>query len=245
MKHTAAFFTFSCALLLAALLTTNHKQIAQARGATALTPSQTAQANGDSYVYADFETVQNNRVVSSHGGIVQLFEYHESTPSHFKGLAGSSPAAPELVRLKQDDPNRAAAFDYELYSPNQYAGVSMEVHGQADKDGKPVADDLSAYKFLMMQIYSTGVPSLRVEFISRGQGMNLSSGFPQYTFRIKPGFNTYKIPLGSLTQPSWVDTRVNNKDILKKLTSISLSAYCEGCAPIRGTVVVDNITFQK
>jgi hypothetical protein len=176
---------------------------------------------------------------------VQLFAYQETTPSRFKGLANSAPPAPELVRLKPDDPNRAAAFDYELYSPNQYAGVSMEVHGQADKDGKPVADDLSAYKFLSLQIYSTGVPSLRVEFISRGQGLNLASGFPQYTFKIKPGFNTYKIPLGSLAQPSWAETRLNNKDVLKKLTSISLSAYCERCAPVKGTVVVDNIIFQK
>jgi hypothetical protein len=149
------------------------------------------------------------------------------------------------VRLKPDDPNHAIAFDYELYSPNQYAGVGVEVNGQPGKDGKPVADDLSAYKFLSMQVYATGVQSLRVEIMSRGQGINLTGGFPQMAFRVKPGFNTYRIPLGSLKQPSWASTKVGAQDVLKKLTAVSLTAFCEKCAPVRGTVVVDNITFEK
>ncbi|HYJ47295.1 MAG TPA: hypothetical protein VEV81_11850, partial [Pyrinomonadaceae bacterium] len=155
------------------------------------------------------------------------------------------PPAPEAVHLKPDDPNHAIAFDYELYSPNQWAGVGVEVHGQPDKDGKPVADDLSAYKFLTMQIYATGVPNLRVEIVSRGQGINLSSGFPQMSFKVKPGFNTYKFPLSSLSQPSWAETKLSPKDVLKKLTLVSLTAYCEQCTPVHGTVVVDNIMFQK
>ncbi|HEX8922566.1 MAG TPA: hypothetical protein VF766_13920, partial [Pyrinomonadaceae bacterium] len=156
-----------------------------------------------------------------------------------------SPPAPELVRLKKEDPNKAAAFDYEMYPPNQYAGVGIQVQGQPDKDGKPVADDLSAYKFLTMQIYATGVPRLRVEIMSRGQGINMTSGFPQSSFKLKPGFNTYKIPLSTLAQPSWADNKVSTKDVLKKLTGITLTAFCETCTPIQGTVVVDNIAFEK
>jgi hypothetical protein len=208
-------------------------------------PAKDDKGEGDSFVYADFENVQGNRAFSSRGGTVQLISYHERTASRFKGLADTSPPAPEVVRLKPDDPNRAVAFDYELYSPNQYAGVGLEVQGQPQKDGKPVADDLSGYKNLLMQIYATGVTSLRVEIMSRGQGINLSSGFPQSSFKIKPGFNTYKIPLGSLSQPSWVDTRLSAKEVLKKLTAVSLTAFCESCAPVKGTVVVDNIVFQK
>jgi hypothetical protein len=139
------------------------------------TASSGQAGNDDSFVYADFETSQNNRPVSNRGGLVQLISYQETTPSRYKGLEGASPAAPELVRLKQDDPNRAITFEYQLFSPNQYAGVGVEVHGQADKDGKPVADDVSAYKYLSMQIYATGVPSLRVELISHGQGLNHSA----------------------------------------------------------------------
>ena len=65
------------------------------------------------------------------------------------------------------------------------------------------------------------------------------------SFKIKPGFNTYKIPLSSLSQPSWAQTKVSTKDVLKKLTAVSLTAYCEQCTPINGTVVVDNLVFQK
>lgn len=246
MKRLATFFAFFCALLLAAMFTTGSKQLAQSSGATTPEASPPAgQSGGDQFVYADFETVQDNRPVSSHGGQMQLISYQESTPSKVKGLANASPPAPELVRLKADDPNRAAAFDYEMYPPNQYAGVGLQVQGRPDKDGKPVADDLSAYKFLTMQIYATGVPRLRVEILSRGQGINMTSGFPQSSFKLNKGFNTYKIPLKDLAQPPWADTRVSTKDVLKKLTGISLVAFCEGCTPIQGTVIVDNIVFEK
>lgn len=209
-------------------------------------PSAAApQADGDRFVYADFEDVQDKRPVSKRGGLVQIVSYQETTPSRFKGLADSNPPAPELVRLKADDPNRAAAFDYELYSPNQYAGVGLEVQGRPVQDGKLVPDDLSAYKHVSMQVYATGVQSLRFEIISRGQGINLTSGFPQMSFKIKQGFNTYKIPLGSLAQPSWVETRVGTKDVLRKLTAVGLTTYCERCTPLKGTVVVDNIAFEK
>jgi len=234
MKRAAILCAILCALVLTVLLAADESRPALAA------------PQGDALVYADFESVQDNRPVSKRGGWIQLNSYEETTKSKFKGLANASPGAPELVRLKQDDPNKAAAFDYELYSPNQYAGVGLEVHGQPDKDGKSVADDASGYKFISLQVYATGVPRLRVELISRGQGMNMSSGFPQAAFKVKPGLNTYKIPLNSFAQPSWVENKVSTKDVLKKLTAVSLSAFCEGgCAPVQGTVVVDNITFEK
>lgn len=197
------------------------------------------------FVYADFETMQNNRPVSSHGGLIQLISYEETTPSKFKGLAGASPAAPELVRIKKDDPNHAMAFDYQLYAPNQYAGVGVEIHGEADKDGKAVPDDLSSYKYLSLQVYATGVTVLRAEIMSRGQGLNITNGFPQLPFKLKPGFNTYRIPLNSMVQPAWQQDRVGAKDVLKKLTAVSITAYCEQCLPISGTIVIDNVIFEK
>ena len=242
MRRAAAFFAFFVTLALT-LSAGGARRSVCASGATLQTP--VAQAGGDSLVYADFENIQDKRPFSSRGGLVQLVSYAESLKSKFKGLENSNPPAPEAVRLKPDDPNHAIAFDYELYSPNQYAGVGVEVHGQADKDGKPVADDLSGYKFLSMQIYATGVSNLRLEVMSRGQGINLTSGFPQMSFKVKPGFNTYKFPLGSLSQPTWAQTKVGAKDVLKKLTAVGLTAYCEQCTPVHGTVVVDNIVFQK
>ena len=227
--------TTSLALVCAALLFTP----------AAATRPPAPPAQSDAFVYADFETADGKRPVSKRGGHVQLISYQESTPVRFKGLADANPPAPELVRLRPDDPNHAAAFDYELYSPNQWAGVGLEVQGQPAKDGKPVPDDLSAYKQLSMQVYATGVSALRVEIISRGQGIHLTSGFPQMSFQVKPGFNTYKIPFGSLSQPRYIETRVGAKDVLKKLTAVSLTAFCERCTPVKGTVVVDNIVFEK
>jgi hypothetical protein len=245
MKRSATFLAIFCASLLAAMLASGSRPLAHTSGATSQEATQAAQPGGDQFLYADFETVRDNRPVSNRGGQVQLISYQESTPSKIKGMASLSPPAPELVRLKKDDPNRAAAFDFEMYPPNQYAGVGIQIQGLPDKDGKPVADDLSAYKFLSMQIYATGVPRLRVELLSRGQGINMTSGFPQSSFKLKPGLNTYKIPLNTLAQPSWADTKASTKDVLKKLTGISLIAFCENCTPTQGTVVLDNVVFEK
>jgi hypothetical protein len=237
MKLAPTSLAFFCAALLLS-------PAAVTRPAAA-PPARPPQPDGDKFVYADFEAADGKRPVSRRGGLVQLVSYQETTPARFKGLPDATPPAPELVRLKPDDPNRAAAFDYELYSPNQYAGVGVEVNGQPQKDGRPAADDLSAYKYISMQVYATGVPTLRLELISRGQGINLPSGFPQSSFKIRPGFNTYRIALGSLTQPQWAVERVSPKDVLRKLTAVGVTAYCERCTPVKGTVVIDNIVFEK
>ncbi len=205
-----------------------------------------AAQGADKLIYADFETVQENRPVSSRGGLVQLFTYQENpaNPSHFKG-APTIENAPDVVRLSKDSPNKAITFDYELRMPNQWAGVTVEVHGQPDKDGTPVADDVSGYKYLTLQLYVTGVTSVTVEFISKGHGIKIDSGSPQMSFRISKGFNTYKVALDSLSQPSYVDTRVNPKDLLKKLTQVNVSVACSQCVPTTGTVVIDNLIFQN
>ena len=210
-----------------------------------LSLSALSQEGGDKFVYADFEKMDNGRPVSSNGGMVQIYVGQESTPVKFKGLANASPGAPELIVLKDAPQNHLASFEYSLFGPNQWANVTLEVQGRPMKDGKPVADDVSGYKQMAVQLYATGVDSLRVEFISHGQGINLDAGFPQLPIRIKQGLNTYVIPLKGLTQPSWVQDRVDPKEVLKKLTAISISAYCEQCTPHNGMVLVDNVVFQK
>ena len=203
-----------------------------------------AQEGGDKFVYADFEKMENGRPVSANGGFVQIYTAQESVPVKFKGLANASPGAPELIVLKDAPQNHLASFEYNLVGPNQWANVTLEVQGRPQKDGKPVADDVSGYKQMALQLYATGVDSLRVEFISHGQGINLTAGFPQLPIRLKSGLNTYVIPLKGLSQPSWAE-RVDPKEVLKKLTAISVSAYCEQCTPKNGMVLVDNIVFQK
>ena len=216
------------------------------RMSESLTPAQDPKAQkGEKLVYADFETVQDNRPVSSRGGPIQLQAYSErpTMPSHFKG-AGTTDA-PELVRLSKDNPSRAMTFEYDMQGLNQYAGVSVIIHGLADKDGKPVSEDVSAYKYLSLQIYVTGVTSMSAEFMSNGQGLD-ANGYPQLTFRVtNTGFNTYLVPLGSLNQQSWAQPRLGAKDVLKKLTAIKIGVSCNNCQTTKGTVVIDNMVFQN
>jgi hypothetical protein len=201
---------------------------------------------GEKFVYADFEKTESGRTVSNGGGLVQIYTSTESTPVTFKGVPNASPGAPELVRLKTDPQNRLASFEYALTGPNQWAQVTLEIEGHPMKDGKPVADDVSGYKQLSVQLGATGVESLRVEFISHKQGLNIESGFPQLPIRLKPGLNTYLIPLKGLSQPTWVkEQRVDSKEVLKRLTAISISAYCDQCTSQNGMVLVDNLVFQE
>ena len=208
--------------------------------------AQNEKSSAEKFVYADFEKIENGRPISNGGGLVQIYTATESTPVTFKGLANASPGAPELVRLKTDPQNRLASFEYALTGPNQWAQVTLEIQGHPMKDGKPVADDVSSYKQLSVQLGATGVESLRVEFVSHKQGLNIESGFPQLPIRLKPGLNTYLIPLKGLSQPSWVtEQRVDSKEVLKRLTAITISAYCDQCTPRNGMVLVDNLVFQK
>lgn len=238
MKSLRVRLLIYCSLLMLVLVNL------EAQSAVVLSPAATTAVGyvvqeADKLVYADFEAVQDNRPVSSRGGSIQMVSYSESPTlkSKYKG--------PELVRIKKDDPNRALAFDYELLAPNQYAGVGVEIHGQADQDGKPVADDVTGYKALTLQIFATGVTSLRLEFTSRGAGLKNLNAYPQISFKLGQGFNTYKILLNTLALPSWAEDRINPKEVLKRLTSITLTAYCDKCTPMSGTVVVDNMIFQK
>ncbi|HEX6717875.1 MAG TPA: hypothetical protein VF088_12230 [Pyrinomonadaceae bacterium] len=213
--------------------------------ATSALHAQDDKQSGDKFVYADFEKMENGRPVSNNGGLVQIYTAEESTPVKFKGLANANPGAPELVVPKNAPQNHLASFDYSLTGPNQWAQVTLEIQGHPMKDGKPVADDVSGYKHLSLQLYATGTDSLRVEFISHGQGINIASGFPQLPIKIKQGLNTYVIPLKGLSQPSWVQERVDSKEVLRKLTAISISAYCNQCTPQQGMVAVDNLVFEK
>ena len=212
---------------------------------TLISLSTFSQEGGDKFVYADFEKLENGRPVSNGDGLVQIYTAEESTPVKFKGLANANPGAPELVVPKDNPRNHLATFEYSLTGPNQWAQVTLEIQGHPMKDGKPVADDVSGYKQLSLQLYATGSDYVRVEFISHGQGINLDAGFPQVPLKIKPGLNTYLIPLKGVSQPSWVQQRVDTKEVLKKLTAISISAYCNQCTPQQGVVAVDNLVFQK
>jgi hypothetical protein len=129
--------------------------------------------------------------------------------------------------------------------PNEWAGVNLEIFGHPEKDGKLIADDVSAYKFMTMRIFAKTARSVRVELITRNHGYNLESGYPFAAIKLSPGFNTYRFKLDSFNQPDWATRLDLKRDVLKKLTSITIGVFCEKCRLESGTVVVDNIAFEN
>lgn len=198
------------------------------------------------FVWADFERAENGRPVSAEGGIVRLFSYqqNQAAPVAYHGMAGAQPPAPELVRLKADESNHAAAFDFEIHGPNVFAGAGIEINGRLTGDANTPADDLSGYSYVELDVYATGVQSLRMELISRGHGIDLPLGYPQAVFKVKEGLNTYRLKLKSFRQPFWAQ-RVDLKKVLENLTAVTVIASCEQCTSTKGTVVVDNVVFTK
>jgi hypothetical protein len=207
--------------------------------------SKPGESNASKLVYADFQNVQGGRPVSKNGGMTRLNHYsqNEANPPQFRGLENANPPAPAFARVTADDV--AAAFDYELRIPNEWAGVNMEIFGEPEKDGKLVPDDVSGYKFITLRVFAKGAQYVRVELITRGQGTNLESGYPMASFRVSPGFNSYKLKLDSFSQPDWVVQLDLKRDVLKKLTSVTVGVHCDKCLMEKGTLVVDNIAFEK
>lgn len=207
--------------------------------------TDSTKASDEKLVYADFQKLENGRLVSSRGGRTQLNRWAQNMAAapKMRGLENVEPPSPAPARVTDQD--TAAAFEYEMRMPNEWAGVSLEVFGQPENGGKPVADDISGYKFITMRLFGKGPQSVRVELISRGMGVSLESGYPQMTFRLSPGFNTYKFKLDSFRQPEWATPLDFKQDILKKLTSVTIGVFCDKCRMESGTVVVDNIAFEK
>ena len=207
--------------------------------------SKPAGSDASKLVYADFQNVQSGRPLSKHGGMTRLNHYsqNEANPPQFRGLENANPPSPAFARVTADD--TAAAFDYELRIPNEWAGVNIEVFGEPEKDGKLVPDDVSGYKFITLRVFAKGAQYVRLELITRGQGTNMESGYPMASFRVSPGFNTYKLKLDTFNQPAWAVQLDLKRDVLMKLTSVTIGVHCDKCIMEKGTLVVDNIAFEK
>ena len=204
-----------------------------------------SKVSDEKLVYADFQKLENGRLVSSRGGRTQLNRWAQNMGAapKMRGLENAEPPGPAPARVTDQD--TAAAFEYEIRMPNEWAGVNLEVFGQPENGGKPVADDISGYKYISMRLFGKGPTSVRVELVSRGVGLNLEAGYPQMTFRLSPGFNTYKFKLDSFRQPEWAPPLDFKRDILMKLTSVTIGVFCDKCRMESGTLVVDNLAFEK
>jgi hypothetical protein len=207
--------------------------------------SKSVAPEGGKFVYADFQNQQSGRPVSKNGGMTRLNVYSQNpaNPPQFRGLQGANPLAPAFARVTAED--TAAAFEYELRIPNEWEGVNLEVFGEPEKDGKLVPDDVSGFKFISLRLFAQTAQFIKIELITRGQGTNLESGYPSATIRISPGFNTYKLKLDTFSQPEWAIQLDLKRDVLKKLTSVTVGVHCDKCIMETGKVVVDNIAFEK
>ena len=207
--------------------------------------SKAAEAGSSKLVYADFQNSQNGRPVSKRGGMTCLNRWSQNpaNPPEFHGMEKADPPAPAFARVTDTDV--AAAFEYEMRIPNEWEGVNLEVFGQPEKDGKLQADDVSGYKFITFRLFAKGPRQIRLELITRGYGANLEAGYPIANITVSPGFNTYKLKLDSFNQPEWATPLDLKHDVLKKLTSITVGVACDKCTIEKGTVVVDNIAFEK
>jgi hypothetical protein len=180
--------------------------------------SKPPESDASKLVYADFQNTQSGRPVSKQGGMTRLNPYSQNSanPPQFRGLEKADPPAPAFARVTAEVV--AAAFDYELRIPNEWAGVNMEVFGQPEKNGKLVPDDVSGYKFITLRVFVKGgtqAQHVRLELISRGQGSNLESRYPMASFRVSPGFNTYKLKLDSFNEPDWAMQLDLKRDVLR------------------------------
>lgn len=207
--------------------------------------SKPPESDAAKLIYADFQNMQSGRPVSKRGGMTRLNQYSQNggNPPLFRGLDKADPPAPAFARVTSED--TAVAFDYELRIPNEWEGVNLEVFGQPEKAGKLVPDDVSGYKYITLRVFAKGAQYIKLELISRGQGTNIESGYPAATIRLSPGFNTYKLKLDSFSQPAWAMQLDLKRDILKKLTSVTIGVHCDKCIMEKGTVVVDNLAFEK
>jgi hypothetical protein len=208
-----------------------------------LTGQSLAQEKGKTFVYADFEKLEGGHPISTRGGVVEMSGYEAVQQVSYTNSDKPYPRLP-MVQAAAQNHSQFVAFDYAIPAGNAYAGVSLVIHGMPQKDGKEVGEDFSAYNFISVQVYITGAETLHVDLVSKDNGVSVKEG-ENYgaNFPVQSGFNTYRLPLKQFTQPPW-DTviRVDKKEVLKHLTSLSFTVQK---VPSKGTVVIDNVIFEK
>lgn len=197
-------------------------------------------------VYADFEKVQDNRPVSARGGAVTLTGYQQnsSKPTRYSNADQPYPHSPLVLPAVDQFVSQRVAFDFQINTPNEWAGVNLTVRGLPDADGRATAEDLSAYSSIRFKVSVEGARNLKVELISKDNGINVADGsYPQTAFTVKDtNYNVYRIPLKRFAQPSWAKEKTNVKDVLKKLTAVQFTVQD---VPSKGRIVLDNIVFEK
>ena len=195
---------------------------------------------GSRLVYADFEELKDGRPVSKRGGLVLLSGFEAANTVSYTNSDKPWPRLPMVVPAAQNH-SQLVAFNFSIPAGNAWAGVNLEIRGLPDNNGKQVAEDLSMYNYLVVQVVAQGTNTMKAEVFSKDNG--ISADNHSFQFKLNAGFNTYRLPLKQFTQPKWDNvTRVDLKEVLKKLTGVSFGVQE---IPSNGQVVIDNVAFEK
>lgn len=215
-----------------------------ARGQQVQPKSATTSADAQKRMYADFERIEGERPVSNNGGAIFIEGFQQNTQAAtvFSNSDKPSPRAPFVV-VPKGMTTKTIGFEFDIKAPNSYAGVVCEIQGAAKQNDKQVAEDVSGYDFLELQISGQGTNEITVKLVSRDNGVAIvNDAYPQFNVKLTPGFNTYRLPLKQFKQPDWAQKRVNLKDILRKLTAVQITAQS---VPSKGAIVMDNLAFAR
>ncbi len=196
-------------------------------------------------MYADFEQLdKDKRPASARGGKV-LFEANAEQASRKPALA------PKMLG-PQDPLTQRIGFEFDIQAPNAWAEASMKVIGLKDRGRLDdwaktlivIAEDVSGYDALSLDIGAAGITQVRLRLLSEGNGVDAGGAFPEYTLTIDGQLKNHRIPLSEFKQPTgdWVKKKITTEQVLKKLTGIQISATQ---IPSKGFVVIDNIGFEK
>jgi archaellum component FlaG (FlaF/FlaG flagellin family) len=194
-------------------------------------------------VYADFERLQGIRPVSAQGGRATISSFQQN-PAAPTALRDASDGDPALLLDAEGTFSQRAFFDYETRAPNQWAGASLDIKALPEQGSRQRPMDVSGYDTLTVQLSATGTKKLQIELRSRDNGLQIDYGsYPQVEIAVSETPRTYRIALSSFVTPTWVKSPLNTKEVLKRLTEISVKVLT--ATPAKGRVTVDNLVFER
>lgn len=216
-------------------------QPAVSRPAAATSPVKPAVAAR--MVYADFERQQGLKPIGNLGGstIISSFEQNPTARTVLpEGISGG----PALLLDAEGALSQRAFLNYQTFAPNDWAGASLDINALPAKNGRKQALDVSAYDTVTMELSATGARTLQIEFRSMENGLVSAYGeYPQAELTVGATPQKYRIALATLRPPSWAKSPLNIKDVLRRLTEISIKVVTK--LPAQGRVTVDNIVFER
>jgi hypothetical protein len=204
-----------------------------------------SQDSGQRLVYADFEQIdKDKRPISARGGKII-----------FESMAQNQSLKPVIVPKilgPQSPLTQRLGFEFEIGEPNAWAEVKLKVMGLKDKGRLDdwartllvMAEDLSKYTHLSLEIGAAGISQVRIRLVSEGNGVDAGGFYPESYLEISNELKNYRMPLAGFKQPTgdWVKKKVTTEQVVKKLTAVEISVVK---VPSKGFLVVDNIAFEK